>query len=322
MEKENELKLIRLSDVETQEIDWLWYPYIPFGKITTIQGDPGGGKTSLALQIAAACSKGVPLPDGVAKEPFPVIYQSAEDGLADTIKQRLEHSCADQEKIFSIDESTCPLSMLDKRIEGSILQTGARLLILDPIQGYLGQNVDINRANEVRTVLKHIAEIAAATGCAVVLVGHLNKSHGSNSSYRGLGSIDFYAASRSVLLVGKMRDEPNTRVIVHDKSSLAPAGKSRAFVFGDKNVFSWCSGYETVTADQLLRGCTSGSKTDEAEDLIREMLRGGKAVAADKIFEAAQEKWISRRTVNEAKKRIGGISTKKVGQNWVWQLSR
>lgn len=319
--KEEKLEILRLSDVPLQEVKWLWYPYIPFGKITIIQGDPGEGKTTLALRLAAACTTGQALPGMEVPEPFDVIYQTAEDGLGDTVKPRLMDAGADQERVLNINESEKTLTLLDERIEAAIIQTGAKLLILDPIQGYLGERVDMNRANEIRTVLKNVAAVAERTGCAIVLVGHLNKSAGANSAYRGLGSIDFRAAARSVLLVGRVKKEPSVRVIVHDKSSLAPEGKSMAFSLGSKEGFHWLDGYEDITAEELLCGVSSATKTASAEELIRDMLSGGEPVAANEIFRTADAKGISKRTVNEAKKNIEGIVSTKIGKQWMWQLS-
>lgn len=321
MTTENKLQLICMSDVKLQPVDWLWYPFIPFGKITMIQGDPGEGKTTFALRLAAACSIGTALPGMEAREPFTVLYQTAEDGLGDTIKPRLIDAGADENMIFCIDESNRCLSLLDKRIEDAIVQTGAKLMILDPVQGYLGDKVDMNRANEIRSVLKKVAAVAERTGCAIVLVGHLNKAQGSNSSYRGLGSIDFRAAARSVLLVGRLKKEPHIRVIVHDKSSLAPEGKSLAFSLGTDAGFSWLDGYSDISSEELLCGFSAETKTAAAEELIRNMLSSGEQIAADDIFKTAQKKGISRRTVNEAKKNICGIDTRRVGKGWVWQMA-
>lgn len=249
-----EMKIRRMSDVQLQEVRWLWKPYIPFGKITIIQGDPGEGKTTLALRVAAACSTGTALPGMEACAPFDVIYQTAEDGLGDTVKPRLIEAGADESRILNIVEDNKSLSLLDERIEKAIVQTGAKLMILDPMQGYLGDKIDMNRANEIRTVLKNVAAVAERTGCAIVLVGHLNKASGISSAYRGLGSIDFRAAARSVLLVGRLRKEPTVRVIVHDKSSLAPEGKSMAFNLGNDAGFYWIDGYEDISSEDILSG--------------------------------------------------------------------
>ena len=301
-------------------MQWLWHPYIPFGKLTIIQGDPGEGKTTLALRLAAACSTGNPLPGMESMEPFNVIYQSAEDGMGDTIKPRLMEAGADLDRVLSIVEDKKQLSLLDERIEKAIREHNARLMILDPIQGYIGSRVDINRANEIRTVLKSVSSVAERTGCAIVLIGHLNKASGTSSAYRGLGSIDFRAAARSVLLIGRLKNDPTVRVIVHDKSSLAPEGKSLAFGLGDEEGFRWLDGYDGITSEELLYGFTAETKTSAAEELIRSMLAGGQEIMAENVFRAAEGKGISRRTVNEAKKAIPNIVTRKNSKYWFWSL--
>ena len=214
-----ELKIISMDEVQSKEVNWLWYPYIPYGKITIIQGDPGEGKTTLALRLAALLSKGEALPyDDTEREPVKIIYQTAEDGLEDTIKPRLEAAEADCTQIKVIDESEAALSMLDERIEKAIIEVGARVVILDPIQAYVGANINMNNANEVRNVMAQLGRIAEKYDCAILLVGHMNKGSGNKSSYRGLGSIDFQASARSVLIVGRIKDKPQVRVMVQDKS--------------------------------------------------------------------------------------------------------
>ena len=234
-----ELKIISMDEVQSKEVNWLWYPYIPYGKITIIQGDPGEGKTTLALRLAALLSKGEPLPyDTTEREPVKIIYQTAEDGLEDTIKPRLEAAEADCTLIKVIDESEAALSMLDERIEKAIIEVGARVVILDPIQAYVGANINMNNANEVRNVMAQLGRIAEKYDCAVLLVGHMNKGSGNKSSYRGLGSIDFQASARSVLIVGRIKHNPQVRVIVQDKSSLAPEGEAIAFELDKENGFT------------------------------------------------------------------------------------
>ena len=317
-----ELEIIRMSEIQMREVKWLWYPYIPFGKLTIIQGDPGEGKTTFALRLAAACSTGRPMPGMESLSPFNVIYQSAEDGLEDTIKPRLTEAGADQERVINIREDKKSLHLLDSRIEKAILQCDAKLLILDPLQGYLGERIDMNRANEIREVMKAIGQVAQRTGCAIVLVGHLNKATGMSSAYRGLGSIDFRAAARSVLVVGRLRKNKNIRVIVHDKSSLAPEGKSLAFNLGNDDGFRWLDGYDGISAEDLLSGISSQqeTKTMQAEEIIRTMLEDGAEIPGEEIVKAAARRQISRRTVNEAKTNIAGIVSRKVGTKWMWSI--
>ena len=237
--QEETVEIIRMSEVDTQTVEWLWKPYIPFGKVTIIQGNPGEGKTTLALCLCAACTNRKPFPLMPEHEPFNVIYQTAEDGLGDTVKPRLMEAEADLDRVLVIDESKQELSLSDERIEKAIRQNGARLIILDPIQAYVGEKTDMNKANEIRPIFRRLAEVAERTACAVILIGHLNKAAGGQSAYRGLGSIDFRAAARSVLLIGRVKREPNIRVIVHDKSSLAPEGKPMAFCLDPETGFSW-----------------------------------------------------------------------------------
>ena len=316
--QEETVEIIRMSEVDTQTVEWLWEPYIPFGKVTIVQGNPGEGKTTLALRLCAACTNRKPFPAMAEHEPFNVIYQTAEDGLGDTVKPRLMEADADLDRVLVIDEGKQELSLSDEHIERAIRQTGARLIILDPIQAYVGEKTDMNKANEIRPIFRRLAEVAERTGCAVVLIGHLNKAAGGQSAYRGLGSIDFRAAARSVLLIGRVKREPNVRVIIHDKSSLAPEGKPMAFSLGAESGFSWIGEYD-ITADELLSG-TGGNtetKTEQAERLILDLLADGKEMASEDIVKAAAEAGISGRTVQNAKRSMGGIlGARRVGSQW------
>lgn len=311
-------KLIRMSDIETEQVRWLWYPLIPYGKVTIIQGDPGEGKTSFVLAMIALLTTGKPLPEEkMAAEPIRVIYQSAEDGLADTIKPRLEASGADCSRVLVIDESDKELTLCDERLEQAVQETGAKLIVLDPLQAYLGDNVDMHRANEVRPVFRRLCAMADRTGCAIILIGHINKAQGLKSSYRGLGSIDFRAAARSVLLVGRLKSNPAVRVVAHDKSSLAPEGKSIAFSLDAENGFQWI-GYCDISVDDVLSDTGSvQTKTALMEEELRQMLT--KPITAEEVFKRAAELGISERTVNIAKKNVG-VDTMRVGNRWHWRL--
>ena len=282
------LRLINMENVAVEQVEWLLYPFIPYGKVTIIQGDPGEGKTTMVLQIIAKLTKGEPVlpvkdgeeePTEKADEPVNVIYQTAEDGLGDTIKPRL--------------------------------------VVLDPIQSFLGAEVDMHRANELRPLMKRVSVLAEKYHCAVVLIGHMNKNSTGKSSYRGLGSIDFQAAARSVLIVGRVKNEPETRVVCHVKSSLAPEGKSIAFRLDKENGFEWIGEYD-ISADDLLSGNCRGKKIKEAKEFLVEILANG-AVEQNVIFKEAESRGIKGKTLWNAKKALG-VQSKKTGDHWSWIL--
>lgn len=230
-ETRTELQMIKMSEIQSQEVAWLWYPFIPYGKLTIVQGDSGDGKTTLVLNIVAKLSKGEGL-DSEMKltEPLNVIYQSAEDGLADTVKPRLE------------------------------------------------------------------------------------------AAYRGIGSIDFFAVARSVLLVGRVEGEANIRAVVQIKNNLAAFGHPKAFELSEDG-FHWLGDYE-ITADEVLGGIApKANKLEQAKRLLREVAETNNAMQSNEIFNLAEEQDISRRTLENAKKELG-IRAKRINNSWYWELDK
>ena len=311
--KPETVKIIRMSDVELTPVEWLWKPYLPFGKLSVLQGNPGEGKTYFAMHLAAACTNGKLLPNMERMEPFNVIYQTAEDGLGDTVKPRLIEAGADLDRVLVIDDSEVQLTLSDERIEKAIIENNARLVIIDPIQAYLGADVDMNRANEVRPIFMRLGQVAQRTGCAILLIGHLNKAAGMQSLQRGLGSIDIAAAVRSVMFIGKLKHDPTMRILTHEKSSLAPPGVSLAFSLGDEGGFRWVGEYD-ITANEMLSGIEPQreTKTQQAKDLICALLAGGKQVFSEDIDKAALERGIPGRTVRDAKRELGDALKSKI----------
>lgn len=333
--------MINMESVKVEQIEWLLYPFIPFGKVTIIQGDPGEGKTTMVLQIIAKLTRGEPillnkksqkeaqqdseenlkqevLSQDNSIQPVNVIYQTAEDGLGDTIKPRLLAAGADCSRVLVIDDREQPLTMVDVRLEEAIIQTKARMVVLDPIQGFLGTDVDMHRANEIRPLMKRMAVLAEKYHCAIILIGHMNKNSNGKSSYRGLGSIDFQAAARSVLIVGRLKDEPETRVMCHVKSSLAPEGKSIAFRLDKETGFQWIGEYD-ISADDLLSGDARGQKSRIAKEFLLDILADG-GMAQKKIEEEASKQGIKKKTLRNAKQELE-IDSVKRGNQWFWILS-
>ena len=218
-----------------------------------------------------------------------------------------------------IDESDKSLSMADERLEEAIIQTGARMLILDPIQAYLGGGMDMNRANEARDMTKRLGALAEKYKCAIILIGHMNKA-GNKAAYRGMGSIDFFAVARSVLLVGRVEGEPNIRAVVQIKNNLAQFGHPKAFELMESG-FKWLGDYE-ITADEVLGGIApKANKLEQAKQMLRELAETSNVVQSNEIFDMAEEQGISKRTLENAKKELG-IRARKINNSWYWELDK
>ena len=233
------------------------------------------------------------------------------------IKPRLLSAGADCSRVMVIDDNDQALTMMDARLEEAIIQTKARLVVLDPIQGFLGTDVDMHRANEIRPLMKRVAVLAEKYHCAIILIGHMNKNSNGKSSYRGLGSIDFQAAARSVLIVGRIKDEPEIYVVCHVKSSLAPEGKFIAFRLDKDTGIEWIGEYD-ISADDLLSGDNRGQKIHAAKEFLQEFLASG-SVAQTKVAEEAEIRGIKKKTLWNAKKELE-IDSVKIGNQWFWML--
>ena len=322
-EAEELVPMLCYEDIKQTSVEWLWFPYIPFGKLTIIQGNPGEGKTYFAMMLTAACTNRKLFPNMEDIEPFNVIYQTAEDGMGDTIKPRLIEAGADLSRVMVIDDTEEALTLSDDRIEKAVRQNRVRLVIIDPVQAFIGADVDMNRANEVRPVFRKLGMIAEKTGCAIVLIGHLNKSSGTQSTYRGLGSIDIQATARSVLLVARLRDKPNIRIMAHDKSSLAPTGDAIGFEMTEDNGMV-CIGPYDITIDELLSGNEGRGKKklDIAENFIKEYFGTNKVIPSNEIMMEAAKRSIKRNTLLSAKKKLGITSDKEKAKDgtiyWTW----
>lgn len=316
------LRIISGSQIEPKEVDWLWYPYIPYGKITIVQGDPGEGKSTFVLNLAAMLTTGTPLPYSTDEyEPMNVIYQNTEDDAEDTVIPRFINAGGDVNRIFFIDERSQALSFSDERIGETIRRTGAKLIIFDPLTSYIGSDISINLANEVRSRMNYLIEVAKATGCAIIIVGHMNKMSGAKAMYRSLGSIDVVGSARSCLLIGTSPEDPSKRIMAVQKSNLAEKGKAIEFCFDDSKVVFLRQ--LDMTADELVNSFPSGSsrkktKRKTAKEVMLEMLTDGPKTQRD-VMDAMDELNISKRTVDDAKHELG-VESRRIKDGWVWYI--
>ena len=307
------------SSVKETAVDWLWYPYIPFGKITLLQGDPGGGKSTLMMSIIAAVSSGnVSFSKKPSRQPMHVIYQCSEDDVADTIKPRLEKAGADCKNVAFLDEEGETLTLTDERIRIAIADFNAKLLVIDPFQAYLGET-DMANILGIRKALRQLGVWAAFYKCAIVLVGHLNKRQGTKDIYRSLGSIDLVAAARSVIQIQKYEDT-DTRVLTHIKSSLAPNGKDLFFDLDSVSGIRWIEP-DNITDTIINRQVSAPeipNKKEYAADMLQSILSDGPVKATD-VLMRFKESDISEKTLMLTKKIIGIESFRK-GRSWYWKM--
>ncbi len=317
-DKEPLSHLVNMDDVEAETMDWLWPPYIPKGKVTLLEGDPGVGKSWVSLAIATSVSLGKGLPGQEPREPSNTLLASAEDGLGDTIRPRLDAMGADVSRIVAIDGALTLDDAGFALLEDYVSKVEPTLLIIDPLVAYLGTDVDIHRANETRAVMAKLAKLAETHGMAILAVRHLTKGGAAKPIYRGLGSIDFTAACRSVLLAGCDPENPQNRGLVQIKSNLAPVGVSVGYELRDDGFF-W-TGESSLTTGDIL-ATDSGEFTsaiDEAIDFLRDELATGDVLAKE-IYRSANSAAISERTLKRAKAKLQVRSHKRDGV-WLWSL--
>ena len=307
------------SSVTESSVDWLWYPYIPFGKVTLLQGDPGCGKSTLMMSVIAAVSTGSISPDGRRlRKPMHVIYQCSEDSASDTIKPRLAAAGADCSNVAFLDEETDWLTLSDDRIRRAIADFNAKLLVIDPVQAYLG-DADISSISGMRKVLRRLGSWAALYDCAIVLIGHLNKKQGVKDLYRSLGSIDLIASARSVIQIESCSDEPGVLLLRHIKSSLSSKGRDLYFTINEQHSIQWLDreiGENTELDEDPIS--PRMSKQAQAAELLRIMLADG-PMKASEVQTFFKRENISEKTILLTKKALGIQSSRKDGA-WYWQL--
>ena len=283
------LEIIKASEITPKEVRWLWYPYIPFGKVTLLQGDPGDGKSKLMLSLVALLSKGAPLPfadEDEQGEPMTVIYQTTEDDADDTVVPRFNSAGGDGDRLIFIKEDEKSLTFGDDRIREAVEKYNAKLLILDPMSSYIGDTCSMNNANETRAEFNHLIAVAKDTGCTIVIIAHMNKAKDTSPLYRTNGSIDIAGAARSILAVTRTanKQNPAERYLVQVKSNLAPMGSAILFEVADKGV-NFLDELELNAEDAFSASAPRMGRPNACEeaatDFIRSLLAGGRRLASD-----------------------------------------
>lgn len=323
--------LVRLADVSAEQVSWLWRGRLPRGKLTLIVGDPGLGKSYLTLDVAARVSRGDEWPDGERAALGDVVLLNAEDGLADTIRPRLDALGADTTRVHALravrddtGERHFNLETDLPALEGAVESTRAVLVSIDPLSAYLGAR-DSYKDAEIRTVLGPLAALAERCRVAVVGIMHLTKDQQRRALYRALGSVAFVAAARVVLAVARDPDDDARRLLVGVKNNLTAPSPGLAFRL-DGGRLTWDPGtVDGVDADTLLSATGAGEERDErrdADDFLRDLLADGDVRAAEGE-RAARANGISPRTLDRARRRVG-VRAYPVGYHpkvWWWRLS-
>lgn len=319
------LELIKASDVEIKEVEWLWYPYIPYGKVTVLQGDSGDGKSTFVLNLSAMLSRGEPMPftDGSGQEPVNIIYQSSEDDADDTIVPRFVKAGGDPEQTdLHQREGKIPELFRRARLLEAVRKTNAKLIVLDPLSAYIGEETRINTANEIRRQFRPLIELAKEQRCAILIVHHMNKAIGQKAINRSVGSVDIIAAARSALLIGRTdKDRPDERILAQVKSNLAPTGNAIVFSVSDGKV-EWLE--ETAkTADEVLGNVFAAvgrpdTQMQQAKDILSQLLADGPK-AQREIIDRMLLAGVSESTAKKAKALLA-IQSVKQGAQWFWSL--
>lgn len=314
---ESSLKISNYGSVKSRRIEWLWKPYIALGKITILQGDPGDGKSTLALLLASIISSNnneYGIEGLVIKEASKVIYQSAEDSPEDTIKPKLVRFNALTKNILFVENDDL-INLKNSSIEELIIQTKCKLLILDPIQSFFKDGDSIYGMKNVREIMNNLVKIAKKTNCAFLLIGHLNKASNTKDLYRGLGSIDFTAVARSILYLKRSEVDSKIRIMYQIKNSLSEEGCPVAYKL-QNNGLKWLGKFddEPLNDDILPK-----DKITEAKELIMECVQNEDMVQVASIKELANDRNISLRTLNKAKKELG-ITSVRSNDKWYWKL--
>ena len=277
--------------IRPEEVEWYFEGWVPLGSLTLLVGPAGLGKTTLACELAARGTRGQ-----LGNPAASVIFATAEDSLAHTLVPRLTAAGADLARVEFVSirgddgfETGLTLPEDNAALQDAVQETGAKLIILDPVVGHLSGNIDSHKDHSVRRALAPLARLAEETGAAILGIGHLNKSPSTDVLTRIGGSVAFGAAARSALLLHEDPKAPEgspDRLLVHAKSNLGPLALPLRLKIETRTITSegreigaskieWMGEDLTATASKVLAGRQEPSRLDEATDFLRDVLADG-----------------------------------------------
>ena len=314
----DDYSLATYASVEDEPVHWLWYPYIPFGMITVVQGYPGSGKSSFLLDIVARATRGAPLPDGSDPgNPVSAVYQCTEAGSQGVIKTMLDNSGADLTRVSFIRGSF--LTVNDPRIQRAVRESDSKILIIDPIQNFF--EAAMSNAQHVRKELSAIGDFAAETGCAVILIGHFTKKETGEAQYQGMGSADIAAIARSIIHVRRAGKDSPLRYIQHMKCSIAPEGDPCVFELTGLGKVHWIGrpNEDEMVCLERKAGNSQTPRLIEAMSALSDILGAGDLEAVE-VMAKMKEKGFSDITIRRAKRGLDIQSFRQSEKGWLWRL--
>ena len=311
-------------ETEIVEIEWLWKPFIPYGKITIIEGDGGDGKTTMILTIAAMLSAGIQPPslirghlvDEPPCNPITTFYLTNEDEVADSSLKRFIRAGGVAERFAYSGELEHHMTLVEDELLSAIEQTHARLLIIDPFQAFLPEGTNMGSITKMRTIFTTLANIAKQTDTAIVLVGHLNKSEGSKDIHRGFGSADIAASVRSILMVEMDKKDREKRWVRSIKSNFDESDYTPIrLVLDEERRLSFAEFEDEEEAEAT----PPQSKTERAMEIISDRMIDGSVPGAEATAACAEE-GIGDKTAQRASRKLGAIRDFENGVP-VWRLA-
>ncbi|MHC4611087.1 MAG: AAA family ATPase, partial [Planctomycetota bacterium] len=311
----------------------------PLGKLVIVAGVQGVGKSIFTIDMAARVSRGAPWPDDQDhRQPIgSVVLLENEDALGDTVRPRLDKAKADVHRVhavqgvqevdhsgqrsFDLQRDLLLLSQLVEEL-GDV-----RLVVLDPLNAYMGKNVKPKDETDVRRVLHPLADFAEQYNVTVIGVSHLNKAPNTEAIFRVKDSVAYTATARAVWLVGRDKEDPELRLLLSMKMNLAKPADGLAYRIGDGGQVEWIDGKVDVTAEEVLgeqrKGDDEPGKLEQAVEFLHEALANGSQRATDIIKWATQDNGIAKRTLERAKAKANVKSEMVQGVNgttWFWSI--